>query len=197
MSNSAPSTVSSALVDALGRLGVTDAFGVMGGAIAPFFRAVAHSELRCWHLRHEAGAAFAAIEASLTSRRPVLVFTTAGPGLTNALTGMLAARWDGAHVIFVSAATAAANRGRVATQETSAAATGAGLFSAGGALHYATSLDHPAQLAPVVTQLASGLGRPGGFVAHVSLPIDVQAAPCPPRGHVLAPPIRRPRARRR
>ena len=171
-------TLSTALVDALVRLGVTHAFGVMGGAIAPFFRALHHSDIRCLHLRHEGGAAFAAIEASIATRRPVLVFTTAGPGLSNAITGMLAARWDGAHVIFVSAATSAMNRGRVATQETTPVTMGgSGLFSAGGALHYATSLDHPAQLGPIVAQLGSGLRRPGGFVAHLSLPIDMQNAP--------------------
>lgn len=177
----APTTVSIALVAALARLGVTHAFGVMGGAIAPFFHAVAHGPMTALHLRHEAGAAFAAIEASLATRRPTLVFTTAGPGLTNALTGMLAARWDGAHVIFVSASTSAANRGRVATQETTPATiAAAGLFAAGGALHVATTIEHPAQLAPVLAQLAAGVARPGGFVAHLSLPIDLQNAPCPP-----------------
>ncbi len=178
-------SVSRTLVDALRRLGVTHAFGVMGGAIAPFFHAVVHGGLTTLHLRHEAGAAFAAIEASLCLRRPVLVFTTAGPGLTNALTGMLAARWEGAHVIFVSASTSAANRGRVATQETTPATiAGHGLFLGGGALHYATTVEHPAQLAPVLGQLASGLARPGGFVAHLSLPIDVQNAPCPGVAHL-------------
>lgn len=177
------STVATVLVEALARLGVRQAFGVMGGAIAPFFRAVAHSSMQALHLRHEAGAAFAAIEASLCSRHPVLVFTTAGPGLANALTGMLAARWDGAHVIFISAATSAPQRGRVATQETGAHTMAAGgLFLPGGALHYAATIEHPAQLAPTLAQLASGLARPGGFVAHLSLPIDVQNAPCePPR----------------
>lgn len=171
-------TVSSALVEGLIRLGVTHAFGVMGGAIAPFFRALHHGAIDCLHFRHEAGAAFAAIEASLATRRPTLVFTTAGPGLSNALTGMLAARWDGAHVIFVSASTSAIHRGRVATQETSPATIGgAGLMASGGALHDATCLEHPAQLGSLLARLASGLQRPGGFVAHLSLPIDVQNAP--------------------
>jgi acetolactate synthase-1/2/3 large subunit len=178
-------SVSQAFVAALVRLGVTQAFGVMGGAIAPFFRALSLSEITCLHMRHEGGAAFAAIEASLSTRRPVVVFTTAGPGLTNALTGMLAARWDGAHVIFVSAATALAHRGRVATQETTAKTTGTDFFVGGGALHFATALDHPAQLAPLVAQLGGGLARPGGFVAHVSLPIDVQNAPSVPLGPLV------------
>lgn len=181
----APATVSTSLVDALARLGVTHAFGVMGGAIAPFFHAVAHSELVTLHLRHEAAAAFAAVEASLATRRPVLVFTTAGPGLTNALTGMLAARWDGAHVIFVSASTSAAHRGRVATQETSPATIAThGLYLTGGALHYASTIEHAAQLAPALAQIATGLARPGGFVAHLSLPIDIQRAACAPVAHL-------------
>lgn len=173
--------MSTALVDALLHLGFTDAFGVMGGAIAPFFRALATSPMRTWHMRHEAGAAFAAIEASLATRRPTLVFTTAGPGLSNAFTGMLSARWDGAHVLFVSACSIAAQRGRVASQETSEALMGgAGLFQPGGALHDAATLEHPAQLIPAVARLAAGLTRPGGFVAHLSLPVDVQRAPCGP-----------------
>jgi acetolactate synthase-1/2/3 large subunit len=169
-------TVSGALVDALHRLGVRQAFGVMGGAMALFFRALEQSEIQHFHFRHEAGAAFAAVEASLATRRPVLVFTTAGPGLSNVITGMLAARSDGAHVIFVSATTPTNGRGRVATQETTPSTHGADLFVGGGALHYATIVEHPAQLGPVAARLASGLTRPGGFVAHVSLPIDVQNA---------------------
>jgi acetolactate synthase-1/2/3 large subunit len=172
-----PATLADALVDALEQLGVRHAFGVMGGAVAPLFRALAHSEIQCLHTRHEAGAAFAAIEASLVARRPTVVFTTAGPGLTNALTGMLAARWEGAQVIFLSAATSAAQRGRVATQETSVATLGPSLYLPGAPLHLAATLDHPAQLAPIVAQLANGFAR-GSFVAHLAVPIDMQSAPC-------------------
>lgn len=176
-----PSNVAEALVAALRALGVRDAFGVMGGAIAPFFHALSRSSIRYFHMRHECGAAFAALEASLATRRPVLLFTTAGPGLTNALTGLLAARWEGAHVILVSAATSSSQRGRIATQETSVATVGgAGVLLPGGALHHAITIEHPAQLGPLVAQLGAGFERPGGFVAHVSLPIDVQGAPCGP-----------------
>lgn len=66
------------------------------------------------HLRHEVGAA---IEVYFASDRPVVVFTTTGPGITNALTGLLAARWEGAKVILVSASTSASQRGRWAIQE--------------------------------------------------------------------------------
>jgi acetolactate synthase-1/2/3 large subunit len=153
----------------LRRLGVTQAFGVMGGAIAPFFHTLAHSEITTLHFRHECGAAFAAIEASLASRRPVLVFTTTGPGLTNAFTGMVAARGEGAHLIFVSGATPAALRHRGAAQEASVAADACDL---------STTIEHPAQLGPILAQLAGGLTRPNGFVAHIALPIDIQRTAC-------------------
>ena len=171
----APTTVATALVQLLTQLGVTHAFGVMGGAIAPFFHAVAHGDLTALHMRHETGAAFAAVEASLATGRPTLVFTTAGPGLTNAITGMLAARWEGARVVFVSAATSAAQRGRIGTQE-----TGPTTVDLATVAHLAVTIEHAAQLAPLAIQLATAFARPGGFVAHVSLPIDQQRAPCPP-----------------
>src|SRR5690348_2034012 len=87
-----PATVVSALVEMLSRLGVQQAYGVSGGAMAALWDALSASRLGVFHMRHETGAAFAAIEASFASGRPVAVFTTTGPGLTNALTGILAAR---------------------------------------------------------------------------------------------------------
>lgn len=177
-------TVSAALVEALRGLGVDLAFGVVGGAISPFCRALAQSEISYLHFRHETGAAFAALEASLASGRPTLVFTTAGPGLTNALTGMSAARWDGGRVILVSACTSPAHRGRVATQETGPQTLPAGgLFLSGPPFHYATVVDHPAQLEAAVAEIARGLRRADGFVAHISLPIAVQT-------EALARPVR-------
>jgi acetolactate synthase-1/2/3 large subunit len=175
---SAQLSVSTALARLLAQLGVRQAFGVVGGAIAPFCRALAQGDIRYVHSRHESGAAFAAVEASLALDRPVVVFATAGPGLTNALTGMLAGRWDGARVLLVSACTSSAHRGRVATQETSADRMPyAGLFTSGELFHYATVLDDPAQLETVASRLASGFQESGGFIAHVSLPIAVQNAP--------------------
>lgn len=167
-------TVSSRLVEVLHDLGVRQAFGVIGGAIFPFCAAVAGSEIEYLHCRHEAGAGFAALEASLATGRPTLVFTTGGPGLTNALTAMVAARWDGAHVILVSASTSPAHRGRVATQETGLATLPSGLFLSGAPFHFAAILEHPDQMEAIASALARGLLARGGFVAHISLPIALQ-----------------------
>lgn len=173
-------TVSEHLVDLLHHLGVREAFGLIGGAIAPLCGALGQSRLTCYQLRHEAGALFAAAEASLATGRPVAVFVTTGPGLTNALTGALAARWEGARIILISGATSAAQRGRWAVQETSARTLPAsGVLTAGPIFDYATAIEHPAELAVIAQRLAHGLARPHGFVAHLSMPIAMQLATAP------------------
>jgi acetolactate synthase I/II/III large subunit len=170
-------SVAEAVVKILGDMGVEYAFGVSGGAIAPVWAALHQSSIKVLHFRHEAGAAFAAIEAHFASDRPVVVFTTTGPGITNALTGLLAARWEGAKVILVSASTSAPERGRWAFQETSpytmpctSIVTSAQIF------HYATTVECSDELTEISRRLALGLAQPGGFVAHISIPTNIQTS---------------------
>src|SRR5262245_55714586 len=111
-------TVSHALCELLQSVGVAQAFGIVGGGNAPFAEALLHSPLELFHTRHEAGAAFAATEAALASGSPTAVFVTTGPGLLNALTGIVGARWDGAKVILISGITSHALKGRWSVQET-------------------------------------------------------------------------------
>ncbi len=175
-----PATVVSALVEIFLRLGVRDAFGVSGGAMAGLWDALSSSSLGVYHFRHETGAAFAAIEAGFASGRPTVLFTTTGPGLTNALTGIVAARDERARVIVVSAHTSASSRGRFAIQETSRSTLPPSLYNAGRPFHFATLIDEPNQLAPVERELAAGLRRCAGFVAHLALDTAVQRAPATP-----------------
>lgn len=184
-----PRPLSEVLLECLERAGVRSAFGLVGGAIAPLSHALARGRLQSFHFRHEGGAGFAAVEASLASGRPTALFTTTGPGLLNALTPISAGRWEGARLVVLSGSTPAAQRGRWACQETSALTLPqTGLFSAGPLFHYATVLEHPSQLATVAARLTAGLARPEGFIAHVSLPLPLQAAPVPPLPELLAPP---------
>lgn len=172
-----PTTVVSALVEMLSRLGVRNAFGVSGGAMAALWDALSSSSLGVYHFRHETGAGFAAIEASFASGRPTLLFTTTGPGLTNALTGIVAAREERARVIVVSAYTSASSRGRFAIQETSRCTLPPSLYEAGRPFHFASIVDDPRQLAAIENGLAAGLRRRGGFIAHLALDTAVQRSP--------------------
>lgn len=170
--------LATAIVQMLENLGVNTAFGIIGGAIAPLASKIQSSSIQVIHCRHETGAAFAAIESYFASNRTAVVFTTTGPGITNALTGLFAARWEGAKVIFLSASTSAPKRGRWAFQETSNHTMPSEIFSHSGSLyHYAATLECSEQLPQIARQLALGLAHPGGFVAHLSIPTTIQTIP--------------------
>lgn len=170
-------TVATAIAKLLEEIGIDLAFGVSGGAMATIWGALSNSSLEVIHCRHEGGAAFAAVEASLISDRPVVIFTTAGPGITNALTGLFAARGEGAKVVFLSACTSAPQRGRWAIQETSEfTLPQGGIFTPGMLFDYATKVESPQQLPQIFRAIALGLSRPGGFVAHLSIPTAVQTS---------------------
>jgi thiamine pyrophosphate-dependent acetolactate synthase large subunit-like protein len=170
-------TVAAAVVAMLEELGMGCAFGVAGGAMATLWGSLSNSTMQVLNFRHEGGAAFAAVEAYFATNRPTIVFTTAGPGITNALTGLFAARGEGAKVIFLSACTSAPQRGKWAIQETTAyTLPSEGIFTSGALFNYATTVECAAQLPQIFRRLALGLSRPGGFVAHLSIPTAVQTS---------------------
>jgi len=167
--------VADAVAQMLENLAIKSAYGVSGGAMASLWGALSNSNIEVLNFRHEAGAAFAATEAYFASGNPTVVFTTAGPGITNALTGLFAARGEGAKVILVSACTSAPQRGRWAIQETSSdTLPSSGIFTTGTVFNYATTVESPAQLPQIFRKLALGLSGPGGYVAHLSIPTAVQ-----------------------
>lgn len=166
-----------ALCDQLSLWGVEEAYGVSGGAIALLFDALSESSINLRHFRHETGAAFGACEAYFASGRPSVVFATTGPGLLNALTGLTAARWDGAKVILISGHTNTAQRGRWATQETSSYTLPQdALYSKGTIFDFAVRMESSSELPTVLQRIAAGLARPGSFIAHICLPMSVQSS---------------------
>ena len=167
------SDFSSFLARGLSLLGVEWAFGVPGGGIARIWRALIEgSNQVCFS--HEQGAVFAAIEAGVATNRPVVVFCTTGPGLTNTLSGLVAARHEGARLILISARTSPAQRGTCAIQETPAMVPSADFFSPGWLFDDVFLLDFPEQLASCLACLSRRLQTPGGYVAHLSIPVSVQ-----------------------
>ena len=169
-------SVAEKITQGLEDLGVVYAFGLMGGGMAHLWRALSNSNMQVLNFRHEGGAAFAACEAYFASGSPSVVFTTTGPGITNTLTGLSAARDEGAKVILLSACTSPSQRGRRAIQETTIETlSGAGIFTSGSIFNYATIVESEVQLPQIFRQLALGLAQPGGFIAHLSIPSNVQS----------------------
>lgn len=178
-------TVSAELARTLVQAGCRRAFGILGGAAVPMFSALVEEGLAPIHARHESGAAFMALEHDLAGGGPGLVFTTTGPGVTNALTGLAAARAEGGRVILLSALTGAALRGRHSFQASDADSYAhCGLYGPGGWFDDAIALESPEQLPRVRARLLEGLRRPQGFIAHVAVPLQMQDAPAPALGPV-------------
>ncbi|MEX0791345.1 MAG: thiamine pyrophosphate-binding protein [Actinomycetota bacterium] len=161
------------LVDALKHLGVRWAFGVSGGGIARVWRAVIEG-LDQVHFSHEQGAAFAAIEMSVATGDPVVVYTTTGPGITNAITGLVAARYEGARLILISPRTSPAQRGLVAVQETPGMMPSGDLFNAGWLFDDVFAVDAPEELETCLYRLEQRLLLRGPYLAHISIPVGLQ-----------------------
>lgn len=157
------------------QVGVRHAFGVSGGGIARVWQALLDNpDIHTIHFRHESGAAFAAIEASLVCDGPVCVFCTTGPGMTNALTGLAAARSEGAKLVLISPRTSPGQRGRGAVQETPMPSCD--FFTPGWLFDDVLDMESPEQIAQVAFRLRHGFERVGAYVAHLSIPVDLQSS---------------------
>jgi acetolactate synthase I/II/III large subunit len=88
----APMSAGRRIVAALLEAGIETFFGVPGGPISPLFEAVLSTPgARLIESRHESHAAFAAMGYYRATGRAAAVMVTAGPGATNAMTGVTAA----------------------------------------------------------------------------------------------------------
>ena len=75
-------------VAALQREGVTTMFGLMGGHINAVVDQAYRAGIDVFQVRHEQAAIHAADGYARTTRRPGVCFATAGPGMTNIVTGL-------------------------------------------------------------------------------------------------------------
>ena len=87
------------VVRALQREGVTHLFGLGGGHINPTWWAAQAAGVRLVDVRHEAAAAHAAEGWALATGEPGVCVVTAGPGLTNAITGLANAMANGSPMV--------------------------------------------------------------------------------------------------
>jgi len=88
----------------LARHGVTHLFGLGGGHINPTWWAAPRHGIRIIDVRHEAAAAHCAEGWALATGEPGVAVVTAGPGLTNALTGVATAQAQRSPVVVLAGA---------------------------------------------------------------------------------------------
>jgi len=100
------------IIEALVAAGVDTFFGIPGGPAAPLFEALRIvPNARLVESRHESSAAFAAATFQRATGRVPALLVTAGPGLTNALTGVVSAHLERVPMLVISGDVAWASRG--------------------------------------------------------------------------------------
>ncbi len=87
---------------ALRAAGVTEMFTLSGGHVFPLYDAAAEAGIRIVDVRHEQSAVFAAEAVAKLRRTPGLAVLTAGPGVTNGISGVTSAYFNGAPVVVLA-----------------------------------------------------------------------------------------------
>jgi acetolactate synthase-1/2/3 large subunit len=116
-------------VAAAGRHGVQEMFTLSGGHVFPLYDGAVKADppLRLVDVRHEQTAVFAAEATAKLLRRPGLAVLTAGPGVTNGISAVTTAHFNGSPVLVLGGRAPTGRWGSGSLQE----------------------LDHPPLLAPV------------------------------------------------
>ena len=111
-------TGSGAILRSLEHLGVTDVFGLPGGAIMPFYdELMASTAIRHILVRHEQGAGHAAEGYASSSGRIGVAIATSGPGATNLVTAIADAHMDSVPLLAITGQVFSTSMGTDAFQE--------------------------------------------------------------------------------
>ena len=105
---------------ALSGYGVREMFTLSGGHIFPFYDAVAKGTFDDWRIidvRHEQTATFAAEATAKLTRRPGVAVLTAGPGVTNGISAVTSAWFNGTPLVVLGGRAPQARWGSGSLQE--------------------------------------------------------------------------------
>jgi acetolactate synthase-1/2/3 large subunit len=177
------------LVDYLQRLDVRAIFGVPGGAIEPLLNAIARQKpnrrrVELIVARHENAAAFMADGYYRETGRLGVVYSTAGPGATNLITGVSSAFEEETPLLVITAQTALAKFGRRALQDSSCAAIDTvAMFK--HCTKLSTLVSHHTQFENKIISAIMAAYRPTKRPVHLSFPSDILYSPCLKKLNVL------------
>ncbi|MDK6401016.1 acetolactate synthase large subunit [Pauljensenia sp. UMB1235] len=167
MTDTAPTqtmTGAQAIIASLEALGVTDVFGMPGGAILPTYDPLMSSKLNHILVRHEQGAGHAAEGYALATGKVGCAIVTSGPGATNTLTALADANMDSVPMVVISGQVGASLIGTDAFQE--ADIVGASMPLTKHAFLVTDATEIPSRLAEAF-EIAS-TGRPGPVLVDVT-----------------------------
>ncbi len=153
--------------DALIERRVEYVFTLSGGHITPIYQFLENSCVTIFDTRHEQAAVFMAEAWARLTRKPAVAMVTAGPGFTNALTGIANARLSNAPVVLISGAVGLSSCEKLDLQDMSQLPVIAPMVKK-------ALICHNAERIPEYIDLAfryAGSGRPGPV--YLELPCDV------------------------
>ena len=111
-------TGSGAILRSLEKLGITDVFGLPGGAIMPFYdELMASTTIRHILVRHEQGAGHAAEGYASSTGKVGVAIATSGPGATNLVTAIADAHMDSVPLLAITGQVFSTSMGTDAFQE--------------------------------------------------------------------------------
>ncbi|MFF4775001.1 acetolactate synthase [Microtetraspora fusca] len=97
--------------------GVETMFTLSGGHVFPLYDGAVHEGMRILDVRHEQSAVFAAEATARLTRGPGLAVLTAGPGITNGVSGVATAHFNGSPVVVLGGRAPQSRWGSGALQE--------------------------------------------------------------------------------
>ncbi|WP_223646200.1 thiamine pyrophosphate-binding protein [Corallococcus sp. EGB] len=171
-------TVADCVLEHLEAEEVEAVFGIPGGNLAPFQQALRkHRSIRFIIASHEGGAAFMADGYARATGKLGVCMVTAGPGATNALTGVASAHLDGVPLLTISGNVSTERIGLFAMQESNST-HGVNTVEMFRQCTSLSSAVVDAQSLPRLLQRAmrTSQGLPG-CATHLSIPTNVARTP--------------------
>ncbi len=167
-------TGAEAVVRSLELLGVTDVFGLPGGAILPVYDPLMDSTaLRHILVRHEQGAGHAAEGYASASGRIGVAIATSGPGATNLVTAIADAYMDSVPIVCITGQVFSTLMGTDAFQE--ADIVGITMPITKHSILVKRAEDIPAAIASAFE--IAGTGRPGPVLVDITKDAQQNEAP--------------------
>jgi acetolactate synthase-1/2/3 large subunit len=158
------------LVRLLQRWGVEQIFVLHGNGLFPLLDAFIDSDIQVVDVHNEQAGAYMADAWGAMTGRPGVVAVSAGPGHTNALTGLTNAWWDGRPALLISGCSPQETEGADTFQELDQVAMVRPVCKYAAKVHHIEAL--PQQTTNALTMAVSG--RPGPV--HLTIPHDVLSA---------------------
>jgi len=167
-------TGSGAVLRSLKNLGITDVFGLPGGAIIPFYdELMADTDIRHILVRHEQGAGHAAEGYAASSNRVGVAIATSGPGATNLVTAIADAYMDSVPLLAITGQVFSTLMGTDAFQEVDI--IGITMPITKHSILVKNAADVPAAIASAY-HIAS-TGRPGPVLVDITKDAQQNSAP--------------------